>query len=148
MLLCFFFVFYGYAVSCFGFMWCIYSVPLQWPPALRLFTQPFIPAQITENIEAPRHWPLCGEFTGDRGIPRTNGQLHGNASIWWRGLFRCNCGDSMIAPNEYEWNRLLSKHNKTRIMCIIWLANHQWDKGMDYDKHPNKTMGCFQPFMP
>ena len=22
----------------------------------------------------PRHWPLCGEFTGDRGIPRTNGQ--------------------------------------------------------------------------
>ena len=23
------------------------------------------------------HWPLCGEFTGDRWIPRTNGQLHG-----------------------------------------------------------------------
>ena len=22
-------------------------------------------AQIKENIEAPRHWPLCGEFTGD-----------------------------------------------------------------------------------
>ena len=31
-------------------------------------------AQITENIKAPRHWPLCGEFTGDRRIPRTNGQ--------------------------------------------------------------------------
>ena len=27
-----------------------------------------------ENIEAQRHWPLCGEFTGDRWIPRTNGQ--------------------------------------------------------------------------
>ena len=27
-----------------------------------------------ENIKAPRHWPLCGEFTGDRWIPRTNGQ--------------------------------------------------------------------------
>ena len=26
------------------------------------------------NIKAPRHWPLCGEFTGDRWIPRTNGQ--------------------------------------------------------------------------
>ena len=25
-------------------------------------------------ISAPRHWPLCGEFTGDRWIPRTNGQ--------------------------------------------------------------------------
>ena len=29
------------------------------------------------NIKAPRHWPLCGEFTGDRWIPRTNGQLRG-----------------------------------------------------------------------
>ena len=27
-----------------------------------------------ENIKAPRHWPLYGEFTGDRWIPRTNGQ--------------------------------------------------------------------------
>ena len=26
------------------------------------------------NIKAPRHWPLCREFTGDRWIPRTNGQ--------------------------------------------------------------------------
>ena len=35
-------------------------------PASRLFTQPFIQAQNKENIKAPRHWPLCGEFTGDR----------------------------------------------------------------------------------
>ena len=27
-----------------------------------------------KNIKAPRHWPLCGEFTGDQWIPRTNGQ--------------------------------------------------------------------------
>ena len=33
-----------------------------------------IQAQIKENIKASRHWPLCGEFTGDRWIPRTNGQ--------------------------------------------------------------------------
>ena len=31
-------------------------------------------AQIKENIKAPRHWPLRGEFTGDRWIPRTKGQ--------------------------------------------------------------------------
>ena len=31
-------------------------------------------AQIKVNIKAPRHWPLCGEFTGDRWIPRTNGR--------------------------------------------------------------------------
>ena len=34
----------------------------------------FIRAKIKENIKAPRHWPLCGEFTGGRWIPRTNGQ--------------------------------------------------------------------------
>ena len=42
-----------------------------------LFTQPFIQTQIKENIKAPRHWPLCGELTGDRWIPRTKGQLRG-----------------------------------------------------------------------
>ena len=41
---------------------------------LTIFTQPFIQAQIKENIKAPRHWPLCGQFTGDQWIPRTNGQ--------------------------------------------------------------------------
>ena len=30
--------------------------------------------QIKENIQALRHWPLCGEFTGDRWIPLTKGQ--------------------------------------------------------------------------
>ena len=33
-------------------------------------TQPFIQTQIKENIKAPCHWPSCGEFTGDRWIPR------------------------------------------------------------------------------
>ena len=31
--------------------------------SLRLFTQPLIQTQIKENMKAPRHWPLCGEFT-------------------------------------------------------------------------------------
>ena len=34
-------------------------------PASPLFTRPFIRAPIKENIKAPRHWPLRGEFTGD-----------------------------------------------------------------------------------
>ena len=47
-----------------------------------------IQTQITEIIKAPRHWPLCGEFTGERWIPRTNGQLRGKCfhlmtSSWW-----------------------------------------------------------------
>ena len=43
-------------------------------PALQLFTEPFIRAQVKENNSAPRHWPLCGEFTDDRWIPRTKAQ--------------------------------------------------------------------------
>ena len=31
-------------------------------------------AQIKENIKALRHWPLWGEFTGNRWIPRTKDQ--------------------------------------------------------------------------
>ena len=46
-------------------------------PASPFFTHSFIQAQIKENIKAPRHWSLCGEFTGDRWIPRTNGQQRG-----------------------------------------------------------------------
>ena len=37
-------------------------------------TQPFVQAQIKENIKAPRHWPLWGEFIGDQWIPRTKVQ--------------------------------------------------------------------------
>ena len=42
--------------------------------SLPIFIQLFIQVQIKEKIKAPRHWPLCGEFTGGRLIPRTNGQ--------------------------------------------------------------------------
>ena len=51
-------------------------------PASRLFTQSFIQVQIKENIKAPRHWTLCGEFTGDGLIPRTSNAE--NVSSWWR----------------------------------------------------------------
>ena len=40
----------------------------------RMFAQPLIQAQIKENIKAPRHRPLWGEFTDYRWIPRTKGQ--------------------------------------------------------------------------
>ena len=51
-------------------------IPLRWRHNVsRLFTQSFILTQIKENIKAPRHWSLCGQFTGDRWIPRAKGQL-------------------------------------------------------------------------
>ena len=39
-----------------------------------LLAQPFVQAQIKENIKATRHWPLRGETTGDRWISLTKGQ--------------------------------------------------------------------------
>ena len=50
-------------------------------PASRTFTQQFIQAQIKE---APRYWPLCEEFTGDRWIPAKRASNAENVSIWWR----------------------------------------------------------------
>ena len=60
-----------------------------------MFTQTFVQAQIKENIEAPCHWPLWEEFTSNRWLPRTKGQLrrkcfHLMTSSWfffWIGQF-------------------------------------------------------------
>ena len=58
--------------------WCPKS------PASRLFTQPFIQAQIKENIKAPRHWPLWGKspVTGEFSAQRSSYGEY--VFIWWR----------------------------------------------------------------
>ena len=40
--------------------------------------------QIKENIKAPRHWPLCGEFAGVGEISAQRASYAENVSIWWR----------------------------------------------------------------
>ena len=52
--------------------------------ASRLFTQPFIQVNIKENIKAPRHRSLCGEFTDDWWIPPQTTSNTENVSILWR----------------------------------------------------------------
>ena len=37
-----------------------------------------------ENIKAPRHWPLWGEFTGTGELPAQRASYVENVSIWWR----------------------------------------------------------------
>ena len=68
--------------------------PLQWRHNERdgvLIHQPcdcllnrLIKVQIKENIKAPRHWPLCGEVTGDGEFPAQRASNTENVSIWWR----------------------------------------------------------------
>ena len=62
-------------------------------PASRLFTQPFIQAQIKENIKAPRPWPMCGEFTVTGEFPAEMASNAENVSIWWR-----HHGDGRVTP--------------------------------------------------
>ena len=52
-------------------------------------------SQIKGNIKAPRHWPLCGEFTGDRWIPHTNGQRRGKCFH----LMTSSCGSIYASVN-------------------------------------------------
>ena len=51
--------------------------------SLALYIQSFIQAKIKENIKAPHHWPLCGEFTGDSEFPAQMASNSENVSIWW-----------------------------------------------------------------
>ena len=53
-------------------------------PASRLLIQSFIQTQIKENIKAPRHWPLWGEFTGTGEFSAQRASYAENVSIWWR----------------------------------------------------------------
>ena len=82
-------------------LFTLISCALQWrwrlkSPTSPLLTQLLFQTQIKENIKAPRHWHLCGEFTGDRWIPRTLWKVSntGNVSIWWRhhGYTTLPCG--------------------------------------------------------
>ena len=70
-----------------------------------LFTPRFIQAQIKENMKAPRHWPLCGEFTGDRLIPRTNGQWRGKCFHWMTSSCQAMQCRAMIENYENQWKR-------------------------------------------
>ena len=96
-------------------------------PASRLFTQPFIQMQIKENIKAPRHWPLCGEFTGTGEFPTQRASHAEYVSIWWRhhDIFM------IINKNDYEQERIplttmhvytQRKHNA--IITSLWRQNN------------------------
>ena len=50
--------------------------------SLTNFTLPFIQAQIKENIKAPRHWSLCGEFIVTGEFPTQRANNAENVSIW------------------------------------------------------------------
>ena len=104
-------------------------------PASRLFTQPFIRAQNKENIKAPRHLPLWGEFTGDRWFPAQRA-CNENISIWWRhhvavtlnhvgfNLFKCHHEGCLDNPT---FSKLFYVLHVEHVLCIIMnCGQYQW----------------------
>ena len=84
---------------------CITLTP-QWArwrlksPASQSFTQTFIQTQIKVNIKAPRHWPLCGEFTGTGEFPAQRANYAENVAMWWR-----HHGRLMLPVKSEVWCR-------------------------------------------
>ena len=65
-------------------------------------------ARIKENIKALRYWPLWGEFTGDRWIPRTKGQQREKCfrlmtSSWQIGLHTI-LKVALLALEQSHWS--------------------------------------------
>ena len=69
-------------------------------------------AQIKENIKAPCHWPLCGEFTGTGEFPAQRASNAENVSIWWRHHDMIGCAMTGVC----SW------YNS----CVMMLPNHSW----------------------
>ena len=81
-----------FAPCCYVLSWEVAKPSLQWRRNVsdgvtdhrRLVYSTVCSGAGQRNINAPCHWPLWREFTGDRRIPLTKGQWRGNVSIWWR----------------------------------------------------------------
>ena len=87
--------------------------------AYGLLAQPFVQAQIKENIKAPRHWPLLGESTDHRWIPLTKGQ--------WRGkcfhLMTASCHTHQNTDTEKKWRPFCKLYFQIHLLykncCIL-----------------------------
>ena len=83
--------------------------------SLTVVYSPFIQTQIKRNIQAPRHWPLCGEFTGTGEFPA---QRASNAEMFpfddvimnmWLDAVYMNIFDTIL------WEQRLKSHSKIPI---------------------------------
>ena len=98
--------------------------------------------QIKENIKAPRHWPLWGEFTGV--FPAQRASNVENVSIWWRHhVWRCNHTfplNSCISVIRYTCKQI--KH-PFRLHGILFRKCLQSLKKMIY-RIPKSRLNCYE----
>ena len=67
-----------------------------------MFVQPFVQAQIKENIKAPRHWPLWGNPPVTGGFPSERASDAENVSIWWRHHALYNYFQNFMCSKTYR----------------------------------------------
>ena len=96
-------------------------------------TQPFIQAQIKENTKVPRHWPLCGEVTGDRWIPRTHGQYHGkcfhlmtSSCLHLTVCCAFECHDSFINFTKTQSSAIYMNYYVFMSLCLSSISTFPW----------------------
>ena len=105
------------------------------------------------NIKAPRHSLLCGEFTGDRWIPRTNGQWRGKCfhlmtSSWYHINIWCldnlivdtphqRCGCNALF-GQWSWSDSFNSHMKNNPNVLYRRFFNNTDTG---------TYVCLKSFM-
>ena len=73
------------------------------------------------NIKAPRHWPLCGEFTGTSEFPAQRASYAENVSIWWRHHGCSCCNDSRVYNTLYTplWKSNRNLFSESNFIEII-----------------------------
>ena len=93
--------------------------------SLAIVFSSFIQTQIKENIKAPRHWPLCGEFTGTGEFTAQMASYAENISIWWRHREWRQFG-IITALNSHEHVSKGSLNtDPTYVRMIYWIMETQ-----------------------
>ena len=113
-----------------------------------------IQVQIKENIKAPRHWPLCEEFTGTGEFPAQMARNAENVSIWLRhhasGPNRLHHVKSLRSRRWIEF-RSFSNHcikcehyrNGSNIV-VLWRKYLRFHGISHTEMHNASTQSCWQ----
>ena len=107
-------------------------------------------AQIKENIKAQCHWPLWGEFTRDRWIPRTKGRHHyatGCANSICSGWIIHMYQPAFISGRYYKCHSGQQIHN-THILPLKKTLMQTWSHSVEifksFDGDLGRTMWCIK----
>ena len=95
----------------------------------RLFTQPFILAQIKENIKAPRHWLWEGNSVVTGEFPAQMASNAENVSIWWRCHVWIN-SDFFLSSYSHTFRLNILESYLSLSLCYIHICGQS-----DIDRH-------------